>query len=100
MAAAAGGPSMDWPCWRGPTQDGIAAPGQSLPVKWSETENVLWKAPIPGRGHGSPTVIGDAIYLATADREKGSQSVLCLDRRTGKLIWETEVHAKEADPGK
>jgi outer membrane protein assembly factor BamB len=93
-------PNPDWPAWRGPTGDGLATPGQKPPVQWSETEAVLWKMPIPGRGHGSPTVVGDAIYLATADRDKKSQSVLCLQRQTGKLIWQTEVHSGGADPGK
>src|SRR5437868_15401857 len=51
--------AADWPTWRGPTRDGIAAPGQNPPVQWSETENILWKVPVPGRGHGSPTVAGD-----------------------------------------
>ncbi len=90
----------DWPAWRGPARDGIAAPGQNPPVQWSESENILWKAPLPGRGHGSPTVVGDRIYLATEDRAKRSQSVLCLDRRAGKIIWQTEVHGGQADSGK
>ncbi len=93
-------PAKDWPAWRGPTRDGIAASGQNPPVQWSETEGILWKAPIPGRGHGSPTVVGDRIYLATADRVKQTQSVLCLDRLTGKVVWQTEVHASLAEPGK
>src|SRR6188472_3808389 len=74
--------TTDWPGWRGPTRDGIAAPGQNPPTQWSEAENVLWKTPLPGRGHGSPTVVGERIYLATSDRTKQSQSVLCLDRLT------------------
>lgn len=93
-------PALDWPAWRGPTRDGLAAPGQNPPVQWSESENVLWKAPLPGRGHSSPTVVGDRIYLATSDRAKPNQSVLCLDRRTGKLVWQTEVHGGQPDPGK
>ena len=93
-------PAKDWPAWRGPTRDGIAAPAQNPPVQWSETEGILWKAPIPGRGHGSPTVVGDRIYLATADRVKQTQSVLCLDRKTGKLVWQAEVHGSKAEPGK
>jgi outer membrane protein assembly factor BamB len=93
-------PATDWPAWRGPTRDGIAAPGQDPPVHWSESENILWKAPLPGRGHSSPTVVGDRIYLATSDRGKQNQSILCLDRRTGKLVWETQVHGGQPDPGK
>jgi len=93
-------PASDWPAWRGPAHNGIAASGQTPPVQWSETEAILWKAPIPGRGHGSPTVVGDRVYLATADRVKQAQSVLCLDRQTGKIVWQTEVHGSQADPGK
>lgn len=99
-AFAALDPALDWSAWRGPTRDGIAATGQNPPVHWSETEGILWKVPLPGRGHGSPTVVGSRIYLATADRGKQTQSVLCLDRQTGKLAWQTEVHGSNADPGK
>ena len=100
IALGAVDPGLDWPVWRGPTRDGIAAPGQKPPVQWSEIDNVLWKSPIAGRGHGSPIVVGDRVYLATADRVKQTQSLLCLDRHTGKLVWQTEVHSSSADPGK
>jgi outer membrane protein assembly factor BamB len=91
--------NSDWPAWRGPTRDGIAANGQNAPVQWSESEGILWKVPIPGKGHGSPTIVGERIYLPTADSIKKSQSIICLDRATGKMIWESEVHATGADPG-
>lgn len=82
----------DWPWWRGPSRDGVAAPGQEPPLEWSATRNVLWEAPIPGRGHGSPAVVGDRVFLAAAVPEAETQSVLCLDRRTGKRLWQAEVH--------
>jgi outer membrane protein assembly factor BamB len=82
----------DWPAWRGPTGDGQAAAGQEVPVKWSETENVIWRAPIHGRGHGSPTVVGNRVYLTTADVAKQEQFVVCLDRASGQPVWETVVH--------
>ncbi len=82
----------DWPWWRGPDRNGIADAGQKPPLKWSETENILWKCPIPGRGHGSPTVVGDQVFLATADHDSEVQSVLCYDRQTGKLLWQKEIH--------
>jgi outer membrane protein assembly factor BamB len=82
----------DWPWWRGPTRDGVAADGQDIPLQWSASENILWKAPIPGRGHGSPTVVGDQVVLATAETDRQAQSVLCLDRKTGKQLWQTDVH--------
>jgi outer membrane protein assembly factor BamB len=92
-------PAADWPGWRGPTHDGLAAPGQTPPVDWSETNNILWKTRLLGAGHGSPTVVGNHIYLAIAEKAKPSQSVLCLDRETGKVVWKTEVHGGQPDPG-
>jgi len=84
--------ATDWPWWRGPTRDGVAAPGQAPPLQWSEDKNVLWKVPVPGRGHGSPTVVGDRIFLATADEAAEIQSVICFDRNTGAQRWKTDVH--------
>ena len=86
----------DWPCWRGARQDGIADPNQKLPSRWSTTENVVWKAKVPGRGHGSPCVVGDRIYLATCDEGPKSQSVVCFERSTGKKLWHTIVHKSGA----
>ena len=85
--------AADWPCWRGPTRDGVAPAGQKPPLKWSETDNVLWKSPVPGRGHGSPTVVGNHVYLATAKEADQTQSVLCFDRKAGKQLWKTEIHS-------
>ncbi|MBN9119513.1 MAG: PQQ-binding-like beta-propeller repeat protein [Planctomycetes bacterium] len=81
----------DWPWWRGPTRDGVAAP-QKVPLEWSADKNVLWEAPVPGRGHGSATVVGDRVFLATADEKTEVQGVLCLDRKTGAQKWHAEVH--------
>jgi len=52
----------------------------------------VWKTDVPGRGHGSPCLWGDRIFLATADDKAQVQSVLCFDRRTGRQLWQTEVH--------
>lgn len=82
----------DWPWWRGPNRNGVADAKQQPPLKWSASENVLWKSPVPGRGHGSPAVMGERVFLATADAEKQTQSVLCYERKTGKRLWQTEVH--------
>jgi outer membrane protein assembly factor BamB len=84
--------ATDWPWWRGLHRNGIADANQQPPLKWSETENVLWKSPIPGRGHGSPTVVGDQVFVATADHEREIQSVLCFNRQTGEQLWQTDVH--------
>lgn len=99
LASPLGAASADWPGWRGPTSDGHAAAGQNVPVTWSETENVIWRAPIRGRGHSSPTVAGDRVYVATADTATQEQLVLCLDRATGKPVWETVVHRDNLETG-
>ena len=82
----------DWPWWRGPNRNGVADANQKPPVKWSATDNVLWQTPVPGRGHGSPTVVGDQVFIAAAEPDREMQSVLCYDRHTGKQLWQTEVH--------
>jgi len=84
--------ATDWPWWRGPNRNGIAAADQSPPQSWSEDENVLWSSPLPGRGHGSATVVGDQVFIATADEEREIQSVICFDRHTGDQRWKTDVH--------
>ena len=53
-----------WPRWRGPNENGVAK--GSAPVEWSDTKNIIWKANIPGRGHSSPVLWGDLIFLTTA----------------------------------
>ncbi len=83
---------QDWPLWRGQHQNGLS-PDQSAPVKWSETENVIWKSPVPGRGHSSPSIVGDDVFLTDADEKQETQSVICFDRTTGKQKWSTVVNS-------
>jgi outer membrane protein assembly factor BamB len=82
----------DWPWWRGPQRSGIAPAEQDPPLRWGKDQNVAWTSPIPGRGHGTPAVVGERIYLATADIKEQTQSVLCYDRGTGKRLWKTDIH--------
>jgi hypothetical protein len=92
LAGQEAAPAADWRLWRGPAGNGIAAAGQDPPSTWSDTENVLWKAEVPGRGHSSPTVVGDRIFLTTADDERQVQSVVAFDRATGGLSWKADLH--------
>ena len=82
----------DWPWWRGPNRNGIAAADQDPPRRWSETDSVLWSTDVPGRGHGSPTVVGDQIFLATATKTPAAQLVICYDRKSGREVWRRTVH--------
>ena len=79
----------DWLSWRGPYGIGVAETGQTLPVEWSDTKHVQWKTPVPGRGHSTPIVVGDRIFLTTAREDEGTQSVLCYSFKSGELLWES-----------
>jgi outer membrane protein assembly factor BamB len=81
----------DWPWWRGPDRNGVAR-GPAPPTAWSESDHVLWKVDLPGRGHASPIVVGDRVYISTADEAEQTHELLALDRETGKQIWRSEIH--------
>ena len=80
----------NWPAWRGPRGDGTSRE-TNVPVRWGPDENVAWKVPIPGKGHSSPVVWGEKIFLTTC-LEKGRQRVLlAVDRASGKVLWRRVV---------
>jgi outer membrane protein assembly factor BamB len=83
--------AKDWPWWRGPTRDGMSTDA-APPTMWSATENVVWKTPVPGRGHSSAIVWKDRVFVATAVEEPAALKLLGLDRSTGKVLWTTDVH--------
>lgn len=107
--------ASDWPTFRGPTMDGVAAPDADPPVSWSETQNVAWKTELPGRGRSSPVLLGGRIFVTFA-REKGLQrkkiggddmqtaehvalGAACVDRATGKVLWERPLkEVPDPDP--
>lgn len=84
--------AADWLAWRGPQGDNHARTGEVVPTSWDDSQNVLWKTPVPGRGHASPTVVGNRIYLATADQTKGVQAVVAFNRDTGDKEGVIVVH--------
>lgn len=90
LLAASSALAENWPGFRGPRGDGSSLE-KDLPLRWSATENVAWKAEIPGRGHASPVIWGDRIFLVSALPEKQERLLLALDRRTGKMLWQRTV---------
>lgn len=80
----------EWPAWRGPRGDGSSTE-TGIPLRWSSQENVRWKVPIPGRGYSSPVVWGHRLFLTTCEEKEGKRTLLCLDRRSGKVLWERVV---------
>ena len=99
MTAIAARNSADWLGWRGPFGNGHAVEGQKLPTQFSTSENVVWSAPVPGRGHSSPIVAGDRLFLTTAREDKGTQSALAYSTVTGELLWETILVENELPEG-
>ncbi|MCS6865213.1 MAG: PQQ-binding-like beta-propeller repeat protein [Gemmataceae bacterium] len=82
--------SADWPMWRGPKGDGIVA-DPAVPTRWSITENVQWKVPVPGIGHSSPVVANGRVFLTSFDPKTNDRWLLCFDRNDGQLLWQKTV---------
>ena len=102
VAYCAAASASDWPRFHGVNGNGISADKQSPPVKWSDTENMQWKVALPGPGASSPIVVGKKVYVtcwsgyATDPNNEGDEQdlrrhLICLDRDTGKVIWERTV---------
>ena len=79
--------AANWPQWRGPAGDG-SCPDANLPLKWSETENVAWKCPLPD-GASTPVIWDNAVFATGQDREK--LMLFRIDRDDGKVVWSQQV---------
>ena len=87
----------DWPGWRGPRGDGTSTE-TNIPLEWSATKNVRWKAALPGVGHSSPIVFGDRVFVTSCvDRKpagkdtEGDRILVALERTSGRIVWEKTV---------
>ena len=111
---SAAGADADWPNWRGPRMVG-ASDARGLPTSWSETEHIVWKAPMPHWSGASPVIGGGRIYVLSASKSGGEDEraetgrklrsaevkptdaggkdivLLCLDQATGKVQWQKTV---------
>ena len=109
----------NWPQWRGPRGQGVSEE-KNLPLEWSPTKNIKWKTPIAGRGHSSPIVWGNRLFVTTSiegavipgatavkhivnnevvklpDTVGAERShtlkLICVDTESGKILWERTVH--------
>src|SRR5262245_3041478 len=93
-ASAAEPKAENWPGWRGPRGDGTSLEPH-VPTKWNGQtgDNIGWKTEIPGTGHSSPIVWGEQVFVVTCLDDKSERALLCLDRRTGKILWQQSVLA-------
>lgn len=81
----------NWPAWRGPRLDGVPTEKGSFPLTWSDTENVVWKSAIPGKGHSSPIIWGDRIFLTSCVESTGDRLLICVNRGDGSIVWQKTV---------
>ena len=81
--------TANWPEFRGPTRDGHApADSQQLPTEWGEDKNVAWKTAIHGKAWSTPVIWGKQVWVTTATEDGKKQSVLCLDRDSGEILFD------------
>ncbi len=110
----------NWPQFRGPNSSGVVEDDPALPEVWDITQNVIWESEIPGMGWSCPVVWGDKIFLTSVisagdveEPKKGlyfggergdatsehQWTVYCLDRKTGKIVWEKIAHRAVPETG-
>ncbi len=88
----------DWQQFRGVNSSGVSS--ATLPTKWNETENLLWKVDVPGEGWSAPIVTSGKVILTTAVGNGGRDSdyewrIYCFDEKTGKELWmQTAIEGK------
>ncbi len=112
--------TSNWSQWRGPEGTGVSSE-TNVPTEWNTNKNIRWKTVIPGRGHSSPIVWGDKVFLTTdiegeevpgakavqhvlegqvfvhpdsvGANRKHTFKVLCLDHDSGKVLWEQTAYS-------
>ena len=104
MVPSPGEGAAYWPRWRGPSGQGLVT-GTGYPDRWSATQNIVWKTPVPGSGNSSPIVWKDRIFLTTAYDGGRRLALRAHNRADGKFLWEAFapegaaefVHAKNGN---
>jgi hypothetical protein len=124
------GPSdyeKNWPQWRGPLATGVS-PNGNPPIEWGEDKNVKWKIAIPGKGHATPIIWGDQMFILSAvetdkegktkEKEQGMQKgrrrrgmpterttkvhkfvIFAINRHDGKILWQHTVREEVPEEG-
>jgi outer membrane protein assembly factor BamB len=96
-SAALSATAAHWPGWRGPDGTGVSSE-KTLPLKWGTNENVRWRVGLPGPGNSSPIVWGSRVLVAQAVSSENRRTVMCYDRATGKLLWQSGVAYTDREP--
>lgn len=94
ISISASATATDWSRFRGSDGQGIAS--ESVPVKWSSDEGILWKTDLPGAGSSSPVVVGNRIFVTCYEgttETDAKRSLVCVDSESGKIQWTKSVDA-------
>ncbi|MBK9170439.1 MAG: PQQ-binding-like beta-propeller repeat protein [Bryobacterales bacterium] len=97
--------ASNWPQWRGPHSNGAASSVRELPVKWTQTENVLWRAKLPSWSAATPIIWGDTVFVTSAEEgfvKLGSRQqtvdsapdkvfLIAVNRKDGSERWRREI---------
>jgi outer membrane protein assembly factor BamB len=95
LCAAAAVSAADWPAWRGPRGNGVSTE-TDLPTKWSATDNVRWRVPLPEAGNSTPIVSRGRVFVTQAVGER--RTLMCFEREGGKVLWQKGIETKEKEP--
>ena len=88
---------QDWPMFRGPDHNGIAA-GKKYVSDWSSSKNVKWKIKLDVPGNGSPIVSNGRVFFVDATEKGKNRRLHCYDRTNGKKLWVKTVNFKQVMP--
>ncbi|MCH9654101.1 MAG: PQQ-like beta-propeller repeat protein [Planctomycetes bacterium] len=87
----------DWPAFRGPRGNGTSLE-KKVPLKWSPTENIIWKVALPAPGNSSPIVSNGRVFVTCAEDEGRKRSLYCFDRTNGRELWKRTVNFDKVMP--
>ena len=81
--------AQEWTRFRGPNGSGISD-AKTVPVEWNEKE-YNWVTDLPGRGHSSPVIWGEKLFVTSCDEESVTRHLLCINTRNGTEAWSTDL---------
>jgi outer membrane protein assembly factor BamB len=102
LAASTISSFAEWTRFRGPNGSGVASADSKPPLKWSSSQNIAWKADLPGAGASSPIVVGDKVFVTCySGADTGIQNlqrhVVCVSKADGKVLWDAKVPAVQPE---
>jgi outer membrane protein assembly factor BamB len=80
----------NWAHWRGPFFNGSTTE-TNLPAQWSKSDNVVWRADLPGPSAATPVIQEDSVFVSSTDANARTILALAIDRRNGKVLWQQKI---------